>query len=55
MEVMAAPVGVEFAKQPVLVDHLADAAKARSRAFLLDQKRRVHRTRRIIERDYQIV
>ena len=52
---MAAPVGVELAKQPVPVDPLGDAAKARERAFFRDQKGRIDRTRRIIERCHQVV
>ena len=52
---MAAPVGVELAKQPVPVDPLGDAAKARERAFFRDQKGRIDRTRRIIERYHQVV
>jgi hypothetical protein len=52
---MAAPVGVELAKQPVLVDHLGDAAKARERARRRDRKGRIDRTRRIIERYHQVV
>jgi hypothetical protein len=52
---MAAPVGVELAKQPVPVDPLGDAAKARERAFFRDQNGRIDRTRRIIERYHQVV
>ena len=52
---MAAPVGVELAKQPVLVDRLGDAAKARERACRRDRKGRIDRTRRIIEGYHQVV
>jgi hypothetical protein len=52
---MAAPVGVELAKQSVPLDHLADPAQARCRAFLLDQKGRVDRACRVVEGDHQIV
>src|SRR5260370_41840897 len=55
IKIMAAPVGVELAKQPVPVDTLGDAAKARERAFFRDQKGRIDRTRRIIERYHQVV
>jgi hypothetical protein len=37
-----------------LADHLIQAAKARGGALFLDQKDRVDRVRRIIERDAQI-
>jgi hypothetical protein len=52
---MAAPAGVELAKQPVLVDHLVDRAKARWGAFLNNEKSRVDRARRVIERYHQVV
>jgi hypothetical protein len=52
---MAAPVGIELAKQPVPVDHLADPAQARLGALLLDQKGRVDRARRIVQRHHQVV
>src|SRR5690348_8627603 len=41
-EVMTASVGVERGEQPMLADHLLQAAKARGGAFL-DQKDRVDR------------
>ena len=55
VKIMAAPVGVELAKQPVPLDHFGDAAKDRLGAFLLDQEGRVDRTRRLVEGDHQIV
>ncbi len=55
VEVMAAPIGVERAEQPVPLDHLADRAKARLGALLIDQKGRVDRARRVVERHHQIV
>jgi hypothetical protein len=55
MEVMGAAVGIEFAKQPVRVEHLGNAAKAREGAFLLDEGSRLDRPHRIIERDHQVV
>ena len=51
---MTAPVGVERREQPVLADHLLQAAKARGGALFLDQEDRVDRTRRVVERDNQI-
>ena len=48
-------VGIELAKQLALVDHHGDAARAGERAFLLDEKCRVARPRRIIAGYHQVV
>ena len=45
---------IQGREQPVLADHLVQTAKARGGALLLDQKDRVDRARRIVERDDQI-
>jgi len=47
--------GAELAEQPVLCDHLGQRAKARRRAFLLDDKARIDRAGRVVEGDHQIV
>jgi hypothetical protein len=55
MEVVAAAVGVELAKQPMLLDHLGQPAKARRRALLLDDEAGINRAGRIVEGDHQVV
>ena len=54
VEVMAAAVGVERARQAVSDEHLEQAAECRSRSFLLHQEGRIDRARRVIHRDDQI-
>jgi len=54
VEIMAAPIGVEAARQAVLAEHLEQRPKGRRRAFLLDQERRVDRARRIVHRHDQV-
>src|SRR5580698_2289382 len=53
-EIVAAPVGVEAHRQAVLRKHLAQRPEGRGRAFLFDQKGRIDRSRRVIERDNEI-
>ena len=54
VEVVAAAVGVERAEQAVRRDHLAQRAKRRSGAFLLDQQHRVNLAGRVVERHDQV-
>ena len=54
VEIMAAPIGVEAQRQAMAPEHLAQRPKRRSRAFLLDQKGRIDRARRIVHRHDQI-
>src|SRR5271166_6433673 len=53
-EVMRAAVGVEAHRQPRRAEHLFQRPEGRSRAFLLDQKRRIDRPRRVVQRHNQI-
>ena len=53
-EVVRAAVGIERAKQPMRRDRLTQPEKARHRAFLVHQDRRVDPIRRIIQRHDQI-
>ena len=53
-EVMPTPIGVERAEQAVPADRLGQAKKARHRAFLLDQERRIDLPGGIVERNDQI-
>ena len=54
-EIVAAAIGVERAEQAVARDHLAQAAKGRGRALLIDQEGRVDRAGGVIQGDHQIV
>jgi hypothetical protein len=54
MEIVAAPIGVERAEQPVPLDHFEQAAKARGCALLLDQKGRADRAGRIVHRHDEV-
>ena len=51
---MPAAIGVERAKQAVPADRLGEAEKARHRAFLLDQDRRVDLPGGVVERDDEV-
>jgi hypothetical protein len=53
-EIMRAAVGVEAHRQAVLGKDLRERPEGRGRAFLLDQKRRIDRPRRVVERDNEI-
>src|SRR5271166_3982607 len=54
VEVMRPPVRIEAHRQPVRAESLAERPEGRSRAFLLDQKRRIDRSRRVVQRHNQI-
>ena len=51
---MRAAVGVEAHRQAVLRENLLQRPEGRGRAFLLDQKGRIDRPRRVIHRDDEI-
>ena len=51
---MRAPIGIKRAKQTVLGDRLGKPQKARLRAFLLDQNRRIELAGGVVERGDQI-
>ena len=53
-EVMAAAIGIETARQPFAGEHISQRRKGRGGAFLLDQKRRIGRARRIIHGHDQV-
>ena len=53
-EIMRAAVGVEAHRQAMLRKHLLQRPEGRGRALLLDEKRRIDRARRVVERDDQI-
>jgi len=53
-EIVAAPVGVEAHRQAVLRKHLAQRPEGRGRAFLLDEKGRMDRPGRVIQRNNEI-
>jgi hypothetical protein len=53
-EVMPAPIGVQRAEQAVPADRLGQAEEARHGAFLVDQERRIDRSRRVVEGDDEI-
>jgi hypothetical protein len=53
-EIVRAAVGVEAHRQAVLRKHLAQRPEGRGRAFLLDEKGRMDRPRRVIQRDNEI-
>jgi hypothetical protein len=51
---MRAAIGVERTEQAVPIDGVGQAQKARRRAFLLDQERRIDLPGGVIERDNEI-
>ena len=51
---MAPAVRVEAQWQAMFAKHLAQRAESRIRSFLIGQKRRIDRARRVIQRDDQI-
>ena len=51
---MRAAVGIEAYRQAVLGKDLLERPEGRGRAFLLDQKRRIDRPGRVVERDNEI-
>ena len=51
---MAGAIGIEARRQAVRCEHLQQRSQRRGGAFLLDQKRRVDRARRVIHRDDQV-
>ena len=53
-EIMPAAIGVECPEKPVFADRLGWAKKARHRAFLVDQERRIDLAGRIVEGDHKI-
>src|SRR3984885_1231688 len=53
-EIVRAGVGVEARRQAVLGENLFQRPEGRGRAFLFDQKGRIDRSRRVIERDNEI-
>src|ERR1700684_2617812 len=53
-EIVRAAVGVEAHRQAVLGENLPERPEGRGRAFLFDQKGRMDRSRRVIERDNEI-
>src|ERR1700728_3679241 len=53
-EIVRAAVGVEAHRQAVLGKDLFQRPEGRGRAFLLNQKGRIDRSRRVIERDNEI-
>ena len=54
VKVMRAAIGIEAQRQAVLGEHLHQRPERRGRAFLLDQKRRVDRARRIVHGHDQV-
>ena len=53
-EIMRAAVRIEAHRQAVLRENLLKRAEGRGRAFLLDEKRRIDRPRRVVHRDDEI-
>src|SRR5271166_901953 len=53
-EIMRAAIRVEAHRQAMFAQHLAQGPEGRGRAFLLDEKGRVDRPRRVVERDDEI-
>lgn len=54
VEIMAAAVGIEAQRQAMMPEHLLERPERRARTLLLDQKSRVDRTRRVVQRDDQV-
>ena len=53
-EIVRAAIGVEAHRQAVLGEHLSQRPEGRGRALLLDEKGRINRPRRVIERHNEI-
>jgi len=54
VKVMRPSVRIEAHRQAMLRENLLQRPEGRGRAFLLDEKRRIDRSRRVIERDNEI-
>src|ERR1700750_1855607 len=54
VKVMRPAIGVEAHRQAVPAEHLLQRPEGRGRAFLFDEKRRIDRPRRVVERDNEV-
>src|SRR6201989_737377 len=54
VKVMRPAIGVEAHRQAVPAEHLVQRPEGRGRAFLFDEKRRIDRPRRVVERENEV-